>query len=261
MLPAITFLGHATVLVDLGGFRVLTDPVLLPRVVFLRRVAERHDPADHDRVDLVLISHLHHDHCDLPSLRHLGPAPTYVVPAGAGEWLRAKGFPRVVELAAGASHREDAEGDPVTVTAVTAIHDGRRPGSKLRAEAVGYLIERGPASVYFAGDTGLFDAMDDLRSMTATGEIDVALLPVWGWGPNLGPGHLHPHDAAEAVRRIRPKYAVPVHWGTLYPAGMGRFRPHLLHRPPHDFAEAVARSVVDTHVLVVQPGQRVPFEP
>ena len=261
MLPAITFLGHATVLVDLGGFRVLTDPVLLPRVVFLRRVAERHDPADHDRVDLVLISHLHHDHCDLPSLRHLGPAPTYVVPAGAGEWLRAKGFPRVVELGAGASHREDAEGDPVTVTAVTAIHDGRRPGSKLRAEAVGYLIERGPASVYFAGDTGLFDGMGDLSVAGGHRRDRRRAAPGVGLGAESRPGPPAPARRrrgrapdSTAVRRARPL-------GHALPAGMGRFRPHLMHRPPHDFAEAVARSVVDTHVLVVQPGQRVPFEP
>ena len=75
------------------------------------------------------------------------------------------------------------------------------------ADALGYVIAGGGRRVYFAGDTELFEEMSELRP------IDLALLPVWGWGPSLNPGHLDPAGAARALALLRPRVAVPIHWG------------------------------------------------
>ena len=255
-LPRLTFLGHSTVLVELGGVRVLTDPVLRGRVVHLHRGAPPVPRPSWDDVDLVVVSHLHHDHCDLPTLRALGRDVRLVVPVGAGAFLRKQGFTDVTELPVGASLVHDG----VTVTATPAVHDGRREPFGPRAEAVGYVVThgsgRGEASVYFAGDTDIFDGMRELHPA-----LDVALIPVWGWGPNLGPGHLTPREAARAVALLRPRYAVPVHWGTFFPYGLQPFMPGLLSHPPQAFARAVRALRLDAEVLIANPGSSVAFTP
>ena len=79
--------------------------------------------------------------------------------------------------------------------------------------------------------------MESLR-----GEVDVALVPIWGWGTGLGPGHMDPEEAAQAVALVRPRIAVPIHWGTFLPIGMGRRHGHLLHDPPAAFARHVRQA-------------------
>ena len=250
--PRLTCLGHSTVLIELAGLRILTDPVLFDRVTLLRRVVTSLDPSLHADIDLVLLSHLHLDHFDLPSLRLLGPRVRVVVPAGAGPLLRRSGFDRVDELAAG----ERIVVGSLTATATPAAHGGFRPPFGPRAAALGYLLEAGSARIYFAGDTDLFPAMADLGR-----DLDVALLPVWGWGPSLGRGHLDPRRAAEALRLLRPRYAVPIHWGTYWPFGLGRVRAGRLSDPPLEFAARAAEIRPETTVLVTPPGQAVSFVP
>jgi L-ascorbate metabolism protein UlaG (beta-lactamase superfamily) len=109
--------------------------------------------------------------------------------------------------------------------------------------------------VYFPGDTDLFEGMTELAG------ADVALLPVWGWGPNLGRGHLDPGRAAEAAALLRPRLAVPIHWGTLYPAGLRRVLPRPLADPGDAFVEAVARRAADVIVRVLRPGESLRLEP
>jgi L-ascorbate metabolism protein UlaG (beta-lactamase superfamily) len=252
-IPALHFLGHSTVRVELAGRTVLTDPVLTPRIGPLRRVAPLPDPAAWAGVDVVVISHLHGDHLHLPSLYRLGGFDTrIVVPRGAAGWLRAKGFTRVDELSAG----ETLTDGELRITAVRADHSGHRWGPRLThgpaTESLGHLLEGPEGTVYASGDTDLFDGMHTLGER----QIDVALLPVWGWGPSLGPGHLDPVGAAEAVARLRPRVAVPVHWGTLAVAGsrlLPRMR-RLLVDPPRAFATEVAARELDTTVVVAEPG-------
>ncbi|MGY1745266.1 MBL fold metallo-hydrolase [Blastococcus sp. SYSU D00695] len=257
--PALHFLGHSTVRVELAGRVVLTDPVLTRRVGLLRRLAPLPDPATWSGVDLVLLSHQHGDHLHLRSLRLLGPRVRIVVPRGAGAWLRSRGFARVDELAPGES-LTDGE---LRVTAVEAEHSAHRWGPRLThgpdAPAVGHLLEGAGRTVYASGDTDLFPGMHALGERG----VDVALLPVWGWGPTLGPGHLDPLRAAEAVARVRPRVAVPVHWGTLalpgstvVPPVRGRMR-RLLAEPPHAFAAAVAARGLDARVAVTAPASPV----
>lgn len=247
-------------LIELSGVRILTDPLLTGRVTFLKRVSPVPDRADWADIDLVLISHLHHDHCDIASLRLLGPAVTLVVPAGSRDFFAARGFARIAELGIGDSWQHTtAGGGWVDITAVPADHDGFRAPRGPRAAALGYVISSPQARVYFAGDTDVFEGMGDL----ATG-INLALLPVWGWGPNLGPGHMNPRTAADAVELLRPESVVPIHWGTYFPVGMGVWWPtrrSLLHTPPYEFARAVRDRRLDTRVIVTQPGHAVAGNP
>jgi L-ascorbate metabolism protein UlaG (beta-lactamase superfamily) len=248
----IVFLGHATVLIELDGVRLLTDPVLRDRVAHLRRQVapvEKSVLFDATGPDAVLISHLHYDHLDLASLRLLGLDTPLLVPVGARAWLESRGFTQVTELRVGG---ETANVGALGVSAVEARHDGRRrPGpAGLRAAAQGYVVKGRARTVYFAGDTELFDGMSALGP-----SLDVALLPVAGWGPTLGPGHMDPLDAARAAGLIRPRLASPIHWGTLLPIGTaGRHRDRL-GDPPRQFAEHVASLAPGVEVRTLQPGE------
>jgi L-ascorbate metabolism protein UlaG (beta-lactamase superfamily) len=239
----IVFLGHSTVLIELDGVRVLTDPLLRARVAHLRRRPPLPDPSMWAAPDAVLLSHLHHDHLDLPSLRLLGLGTRLFVPLGAGAWLRGRGFTDVSELSLG----EQARVGSLTLTAVPAGHDGRRHPGGPRAQALGFIVG-GRRAVYFAGDTGLFAGMSKLSPAP-----EVALLPVAGWGSTLGPGHMDPLDAARAAGLIAPRLAIPIHWGTLQPIGSrDRSRPE---DPPRLFAEHVARLSPSVEVRILAPGR------
>jgi L-ascorbate metabolism protein UlaG (beta-lactamase superfamily) len=231
----VTWLGHATVLIEVDGVRLLTDPVLSDRVMHLKRQVPKPEPPT--AIDAVLISHLHHDHLHKPSLR--GLSATALAPVGATKFLT--GYD-VHEVRAG-----DTVDVGVTVEAVPAWHDGRRrpgPGAE-ELDTLGYLAD----GIWFAGDTDYDPAMEALR-----GRVDCALIPIWGWGPSLGPGHLDPAGAARVIDLIAPRVAVPIHWGTFLPLGLGRRHHRLLTDPPLQFTAAVTG---DTRVEVVAPGGSV----
>jgi L-ascorbate metabolism protein UlaG (beta-lactamase superfamily) len=107
-------------------------------------------------------------------------------------------------------------------------------------------VAHGPYAVYFAGDTDLFPGMGELP------RLDLALLPVAGWGPALGPGHMDAERAARAAELIKPRVAVPIHWGTLHP--WQRRRGAWFERPPHEFADYVARLSPEVEVRILEPG-------
>jgi L-ascorbate metabolism protein UlaG (beta-lactamase superfamily) len=181
----------------------------------------------------------------VPSLRRIRPDAPVLVPRGGGELLRRNGFTVVHEIEAG----ETVELAGLDVTAVPADHPGRRgplPGGP-RADALGYVMA-GSSRVYFAGDT------DQYPEMALLGPLDVALLPVWGWGPSIGPGHMDPESAARALTLLQPRIAVPIHWGTLFPVGLARLHADRLTEPPRDFVRHAARLAPDVRVEVLQPG-------
>jgi L-ascorbate metabolism protein UlaG (beta-lactamase superfamily) len=240
----VTYVGHGTVLAELDGVRLLTDPVLRSRVGPLRRQGAPPAPALVEDLDAVLISHLHHDHADLPSLRTIDRGVPLLGPPGAREFLASQGFERVSELAPG----EAADVGGVTVVATEARHSGGRPFAA-DAGAVGFLL-RGGRRIYFAGDTDLFDGMEELGA-----GLDLALLPIWGWGPRVGPGHLDPERAARAAALLSPQIVVPIHWGTLYPLGLARFRPRPLRAPPREFAAWMRELAPQVEVRLLAPGE------
>jgi len=239
----VTWLGHATVVVETPGARVITDPVLRHRVAHLLRQVP--DPAVPAPVDAVLLSHLHHDHFDKPSLRQLAsPETTVVLPSGTTRYLGGIPFGTVCETRVG----DVLEFGDASVQVVPAWHDGRRrpgPGS-VEHDTLGFVIE----GVWFAGDTDIDDEMTALR-----GSVDVALIPIWGWGTSLGPGHLDPEAAARAIALVEPRIAIPIHFGTFLPMTQGRRNTALLTEPPKEFLRHMAALAPATRVEVLAPGE------
>jgi L-ascorbate metabolism protein UlaG (beta-lactamase superfamily) len=238
------------VLIEVGGVRLLTDPLLRDRVGHLRRHSATPGHEAAAGIDAVLVSHLHLDHLDVASLRRLRRDVTVLAPRGAGALLRRLGFAHTVELGAG----DHADVGGAAVLAVPAAHDGRRHPLAPFAEAIGFVVA-GKRSVYFAGDTDLFDGMVEMA-----GTLDAALLPVWGWGPSLGPGHMDPVVAARAAAMLRPRVAVPIHWGTFFPAGLARLRGSALVEPPREFARHAGELAPGVEVRVLGPGEALALD-
>jgi L-ascorbate metabolism protein UlaG (beta-lactamase superfamily) len=245
----IEYVGHSTVVVDVDGVRLLTDPLLRNRVAHLRRTSPVHRDARRG-IDAVLVSHAHYDHLDLPSLERLGKKLPVVLPRGLGALLRRRRFEIVIEVAVG----ERVAIGALQILAVPAEHEGGRGPLGATADALGYVVS-GSRSVYFAGDTDLFPGMAEI------GPVDVGLVPIWGWGPAIGPGHLDPVRAAEAVALLRPRVVIPIHWGTYFPLHLGlRGAPGFVERPPAEFVAAVAEVAPDVEVRVLRPGERIELE-
>jgi L-ascorbate metabolism protein UlaG (beta-lactamase superfamily) len=240
----VTWAGHSTVLIELEGLRVLTDPVLRTRVAHILRDVPLAGDDVFRELDAVLVSHMHHDHFDPPSLRKIDRRTELIVPRGARKACARLGFEHVTELGVG----DSAPVGAITVTGTYAAHRAGRLWGR-GPEAIGF-IAGARQRLYFAGDTDIFPGMRDLR-----GELDVALLPVGGWGPKLGPGHLDAHRAAEALALLEPRVAVPIHWGTLHRVGMARSRRALLNDPPHAFARKAAEIAPEVDVRILQPGE------
>ncbi|MDQ2631252.1 MAG: MBL fold metallo-hydrolase [Actinomycetota bacterium] len=241
----VTYLGHGTVLIEIDGARLLTDPVLRRRIGPLVRHGPAPGPEIVENLDAVLISHLHRDHADIGSLRRIGRGTPLLVPRGSRRFFERRGFAAVRELAPG----ETAGVGGLTVGAVDAAHEGGRRRFAKEAQPIGFLVDGG-RRIYFAGDTDFFPGMEGLGP-----QLDLALLPVWGWGPNIGEGHLDPAGAARAAAEISPRLAVPIHWGTFYPFGLRRFRGGPLRLPGEEFAARVRELAPQVETRVLAPGE------
>jgi L-ascorbate metabolism protein UlaG (beta-lactamase superfamily) len=240
----ITYIGHATLILELDGVRLITDPLLRDWVLHLQRRTAPVQASFYQKIDTVLISHLHWDHLDIPSLRLLGRETHLIVPAGAAELLHRRGFREIEEMRPG----DKTVVGGLTIEATHAEHDGGRPPWGPSAGCLGFLI-RGCHTVYFPGDTDLFPGMAGICD-----NLDVALLPVWGWGPNLGMGHMNPKRAAEALALLRPRIAIPIHWGTFYPRWLAWLRPYLLIDPPQLFRQEAAIHMPEVEIHILAPG-------
>ena len=210
-MSAVTWLGHATVLIELDGTRVLTDPVLRPRVAHLRRQGATPDLPD--RLDAVLVSHLHHDHADRGTLRML-PEGTQVIGPG--------GMTRIVE-----GSREVTAGDEVTIGSVRvdcnaggdmraiAPRSRDRPANRSASCSTARRASTSPGT----------PTCSPRWSRSASAGLDVALVPIWGWGPRLPAGHLDPDSAAQATRLLAPRAVIPIHGGPYVRIGHVAGRP------------------------------------
>ena len=242
--------GHATVRLELDDVQFLFDPFLVGGIGPVRRRRKSPD-LEVTPVDAVLVSHAHQDHLHLGSLRQLDRSTTLVVPRNTGRLVRAQGFEDVHEVDAG----DELTIGGVRVRTVPAAHDGRRMPFGPAAPAVGYVLD-GNERVYFAGDTDLFPGMADLG-----GDLDLAILPIGGWGPTLRSGHLNPTTAASALRLLRPRTAVAVHWGTLWPVGMGRVRRHRFEGSGDRFIEEAQVTAPEVTIPVLAPGDSFEVPP
>ncbi len=260
---AVRWLGHATCVIDVAGIRLVTDPLLGPRAgVLIRRgrVPERHE---WEGADAVLLSHLHHDHAHIPSLRAVGgevhgasSTARWALRQGLRANERENGW---ITLGAAA-----AAGSGVEIRTVPAVH-GDRPMPHRPNDAVGFVVrwrdDDGEARrLWFAGDTELFPELERIPDL-AGGPIDVALVPVGGWGPRLSGGHLDPVRAVQACELVGARVAVPIHWGTFH-APLGKHLPRgWMDRGGPEFLEALAEQGSPTRGVLLTPGQVHPLQP
>jgi L-ascorbate metabolism protein UlaG (beta-lactamase superfamily) len=239
----VTWYGHATTVVE-DGARVMTDPVLTGSLVHLRRRSGLSPRGLLPSIDAVLVSHLHSDHLHLPSLALLPAGTPVLLPRGAATLLR-KLPVQPVEVSAG----DVVPVGGARVMVVPAVHDATRwPGGRVRGDAVGFVL-CGSGATYFAGDTLAFTGMGELHP-----SLDVALLPVGGWGPWLRGSHLTPSTAAGCLPMLGPRVCVPIHYGTFWPRGLGRVRPHVFHEPGREFEEHARGVAPHVDVRVLPPG-------
>ena len=243
----VTFLGHSTLLLEVDDLRILTDPFLRDGMGPVRRQVKAVLPELFADLDAVFISHGHHDHLDPPSLRRIPGKPTVIVPRGFGHLVAKAGLGPVEEVEPG----DRLLIDRVHLEVFHAEHSGRREPFGPEGPPLGCVLA-GSRTVYFPGDTDIFPGMTALA-----GRLDVAMLPVWGWGPTIGEGHMNPERAAEAAAMLRPRLAVPIHWGTFYPAGLRRVVPAPFETPGLEFEAAAARLAPGVPVRVLAPGESV----
>jgi len=254
----VTYVGQSTVLIEMDGVRVITDPVLKRWAGPLRRYGDMPDPALRHHIDVILVSHLHLDHLDAPSLKLLPKSAVVIGPPHTGRTVSRLGFKTVVETRRDtALHFGDLE-----VMAVHAKHTRRRWVVSPATEPLGFIVH-GSSTVYFAGDTGLFEGMDDLHE-----RIDVALLPIETWGVRPPEGrHMSPRSAAHALGLLRPRIAVPIHWGTLYLPGSAYNGKQATYawfqrtrRRPEEFAQLAGDTAPGVDVRLLEPGESLTVE-
>ncbi len=245
------WLGHATVVLDVGGARLLTDPLLRPHAGLLRRRAATPRREHWSEPDAVLLSHLHHDHAELGSLRLLGAVPVVSARSNAS-WLAHQGVDGAVGI--GADEWWTVPGTSVRVRPVPAVH-GHRPMPHRPNAALGFLVVAPGLRVWFAGDTEPYPQMRRIPDL-AGGPVDLALVPVGGWGPRLSGGHMHPAQAAAVCEEVGARRAVPVHWGTLHAPASRRLPPGWMDRAGPAFAHALARRA-EVEPVLLAPGEAV----
>lgn len=250
------WLGHASTVLDVDGVRLLTDPLLLRHAGLLRRRGAAPRPEDWQGAHAVLLSHLHHDHAELGSLRLLDGVPVLSAPANA-RWLRGRGIGSAVGLTD--TQWWQVPGSDARLRLVPAVHV-HRPMPHRPNSTHGFVVATESFRVWFAGDTAPFAAMADIPAL-AGGPIDLALVPVGGWGPRLSGGHMDAVQAARACAVVGARSAVPVHWGTLHAPVSRRLPPGWMDRAGPAFAHAAARVAPSVRVHVVRPGEQIELAP
>lgn len=254
----VTYIGHATVLLEIGGKRILTDPNFDPALArFLRRVCPPGLSLDQlPALDAVLVTHAHADHLSFTSLSALPQDIPVYAPGPVQQWLRKSGYEQARALNPG----DAVQLGDLTIHGTMAEHRGSRYGfDHWRRAANMYLLEAPDSSCFFAGDTGLTSMthrMVETILHPAGRQLDLALLPIghapW-WKPAFRRGHLSSDDALVLFERLGARYLIPYHWGTF----------HHLTAGPFD-AIAKLRSSLAEHprrgdVKVLEPGMTFAF--
>lgn len=220
--PIITWVGHATFLIQMGGLNILTDPVFFEvSRFFKRKVRSALSPEDLPKIDVILISHNHRDHLDVPSLSFLKKDnPRILVPFGNKHWLEKSGFTNVEEFSWG---HDVCLPNGAVCTFLSAWHWTSRGIFDINKTLWGsWLIKHPEATIYFAGDSAYAGHFAAIAKVL--GPIDIALMPV---GPNeprrlMDDAHMGIEEAIQAFRDLGARHFVPMHWGT-FRAGLDHF--------------------------------------
>lgn len=263
MQPAVTWIGHASVLVQMAGLNIVTDPIFSERASPVAWAGpQRAQPpgvaaADLPRVDVVLISHNHYDHCDEASLRTLnrqpGGPPLFVVPLGLKTWLADINVTNVVELDWWQSHQVGAA--EIVLTPVQ-HWSGRGLTDRMHTLWGGYAVLAPDLHMFFAGDTGYSRDFSDIAARFSdrqkSGGFDIALIPVGAYEPRwfMAQQHVDPSEAVRMHLDLRAKRSMAIHWGTF------ELSDEPLDQPPLDLAVARRNfGVADGDFFVLAIGQ------
>ena len=243
-----TWVGHATFVLRLGGKLITTDPVWSDRIAVIERkcrvgVALEALPP----IDVVTVSHNHYDHLDAPTIARLGAGPLYLTPLGNGRWLRKAGAVNVIELDWWQSHTVD----DLQITLVPARHwSMRAPWNRNDALWGGFVYRSRDGVAFHSGDTALFDGFVDIGQRL--GPIDWAMLPIGAYEPRwfMEPQHMNPEDAGEAFVRLGARTLCAMHWGTF------KLTDEPLGEPPRRMRQVFAdRQLADERLWVFDVGE------
>ena len=251
---AVTFIGHSSFLIELGGVRALVDPVFARSLVVLRR--QRLPGLDWGSlppIDVVLLTHAHMDHLNVGSLRRVirrtrrisGRAPEVVVPRGVEDLVNQLGFARVHAM----EWWQELQVAGMKVTMTPARHWGARMFRDVHRGFGGYVLEAGGVTVFHSGDTAYFDGFREIGRRLAP---DIALLPIGAYFPDSYRAvHTSPEEALRAFQDVGSRVMVPMHFGTFR---LGR---EPMDEPPlRLMAEAVRLGLADK-VRILEEGARL----
>jgi L-ascorbate metabolism protein UlaG (beta-lactamase superfamily) len=217
----VTWIGHSTLLLQMDGINILTDPVWSERASALsftgpkRKIEPGLNLQDLPKIDIVVISHNHYDHLDKKTIEHLGNAPFYVVPLGLGSFFESLGITKYEEL----DWWDTIKINNMEIICTPAQHfSGRTLFDKNKTLWAGWLLIGKTHRIYFAGDTGYFPVFKEIGEKY--GPIDIAALPIGGYKPAWynEPYFMNPMQAIDAFDDVRAQKCIPIHWGT-FPIG------------------------------------------
>jgi N-acyl-phosphatidylethanolamine-hydrolysing phospholipase D len=256
--PQVTWIGHATTLVQYHGINILTDPQFSERASPFSFMGPKRATPPALRIDqlppidFVLISHNHYDHLDKATVKKLGDSTTWVVPLGLKDWFADLGVHNVIEIDWWETHTVAG----ATITATPSQHwSGRGLNDRYRSLWASWSVRIGGFKVWFAGDTGYNDKIFT-EIGTRCGPFDLALIPVGGYDPRwfMKDMHVDPEEAVQIHKDIRSKYSLGIHWGT-FP-----LTSEPIDEPPQRLKEA-AEPLKDSVFVTYTLGQTgtVPF--
>jgi L-ascorbate metabolism protein UlaG (beta-lactamase superfamily) len=244
----ITWIGHATFLIQVGGMNILVDPNWAMWHSIVKRVRRPGIKIEHlPPIDAVLVSHAHHDHLHLPSLREVANQQPILVPAGVGKIVHRRGFGEVREM----GYWESFEFGDIEIIHTPAQHWGARFVHDTHRSFGGYLIKYGGRAIYHCGDSAYFDGFGEIGEHC---DIDVALMPIGAYGAPSGRAvHMNPEEALDAFGELGAKMIVPMHYGT-FPLGQ-----EPIHEPLERLVSEANRRGVAEQLKVLAEGRTVIF--
>lgn len=254
----VVYIGHATAIVEIGGLRIITDPVFSDvaapvRGPSYRRIYPPGIPlAGIPPIDVVLVTHNHYDHLDEPTIRQLGNGPQYVVPLGLGGWFRRRGCTKVTEL----DWWGEARVGDVRITATPCQHWSRRtPFDTNKSLWCGFAITSGMLKVLFIGDSGYCGGFKRLGERL--GPFHVSILPIGAYDPPsiMRPHHMNPEEASQALEDLGGGIMVPIHYGCFPLTDEDPREP-----PRRLYAEWVRRGWDLNHLWLLAPGHHRSLE-
>lgn len=239
----VTWIGHASFLVELGGKNILIDPVWSLWLKIFKRVRK---PGlrlrDLPVIDLVLVTHAHFDHLDRRSLRAVAANQPIAVPFGVGPLVRDLGFETVHQL----EHWGSLVIDDVRITLTPAMHWGARVLADTFRGFGGFVIAHEGRSVFHCGDTAYFDGF---REIGLRCPVEVALLPIGAYdAPSQREVHMNPEEAVRAFEEVGGKWLVPMHYGAF------RLGLEPMLEPPRRLVDEAHRRGVQDRVIVLEEG-------